>query len=82
MAEVNARGDRLIFRIQTEQHREFDPDPLGEWHRSQVRKDVALAMMDELAGQTAIYAEIAAAFPGVQGCDSIKCKLEEVGTIP
>jgi hypothetical protein len=76
MSEADARGNRLIHRILTEQHRDFDPDPLGDWHRSQVRKDVATSLRDELSEQTGIYSEISSAFTLVQGCDSIRCKIE------
>lgn len=76
MELVNARGDRLIRRITTEKHRDFDEDPLAAWHRSQVRKDVARGMVNELVEQTDVYTLIAGAFPLVKGCDSLRCWLK------
>ena len=78
MITVNAVGDRLIHRILNEKHRFFDPSPLGEWHRSQVRRDVARAMHLDLNDETAIYGGIASAFPPVHGCDSIRCKVRRL----
>lgn len=78
MAHVDARGNRLIFRIENQQHRDFDANPLGDWHRSQVRVKRANAMRDELKAQTAIYGEIASSFPPVKGCDSIRCKVKKL----
>ncbi len=86
MEVVSARGDRLRWRIFSERHRDFDPDPLGDWHRSQVRKAVAGicapgicgGMRGELDEQTAIYGEIAAAFPAVPGCDSLRCRIDRM----
>ena len=78
MESVNARGDRTIHRIETLQHRDFDPDPLAPWHRSQVRKDVATEMREELEEETDNYGTIAAEFPAVEGCDSIACKVDKL----
>jgi hypothetical protein len=73
-----------MFRIETEKHRFYDPNPFGLWHRSQVRKDVAQKMRSELRSLTAAYTEIAADFwfdSPVPNCDSLRCwlrkKLEE-----
>ena len=76
MREVAAKGDRLIFRILTEKHRDFDANQLGAWHRCQVRKSVAVDMRGELEAQSRIYGDIAAAFPFYRGCDSIRCWLQ------
>jgi hypothetical protein len=68
-AESNAKSNRLQHRINKEIHRKFRD-------RSQVRKSVVNEMKAELEKRTAEYNEVAAAFPHVKGCDSIKCKLE------
>lgn len=78
MKRTHTRGARLGWRIENEQHRDFDPDPLGAWHRSQVRKDVAKEMIAELKAESAVYGEIASAFPDTAECDTIKCKIENL----
>ncbi len=83
MKDVSARADKLEWRIVSERHRDFDPDPLGDWHRSQVRKAVAGicalgtcgGMHGELDKQTKVYTEIASAFPDMPGCDSLRCRI-------
>jgi hypothetical protein len=78
MESVDSRGTRLIFRILNERHRDFDSDPLGDWHRSQVRVDVAKEMRAELQAQTQVYTDIASAFPPSENCDSIACRIKEM----
>lgn len=73
MFDAHERGKRLEHRITHEQHKEFTD-------RSQVRKDIADEMIKELKEHSDIYYEIAARFPAVPGCDSIKCKLQKMRT--
>lgn len=65
MQKVNAEGDTLIYRIQSEQHRKFRD-------RSQVRKDVVNAMVDKLNALTERYDYWRNKFPFGPEYDSIK----------
>jgi hypothetical protein len=68
--ESHAKSQRLQHRIDKEIHRKFRD-------RSQVRKSVVNEMRDELKKRSEEYATVAALFPAVKGCDSIRCKLRK-----
>lgn len=71
----HARSIRLQDRIVNQKHDPFDPRVGSDWHRSQVRKDVANAMRGRMEGETATYMALAHQFPQVPGCDTIGCKI-------
>lgn len=77
---TDERGNRTIHRINTLKHRFFEEDPLAPWHRSQVRKDVATAMRNELHDATREHGEISEQLGDFPGCDSIRCKVKALNS--
>ena len=73
---TDERGNRTIHRINTLKHRFFEEDQLADWHRSQVRKDVARAMRNELNDATAEHGEVNNQLGDFPLCDSIRCKVK------